>query len=45
MSKVFIIGEAGINHDGKVHIAKKLINIAKKAGVDAIKFQLFKTWK
>lgn len=43
MSKVFIIGEAGINHDGKVHIAKKLINIAKKAGVDAIKFQLFKS--
>ena len=41
MTKVFIIGEAGINHNGKVHKAKKLINIAKKAGVDAIKFQLF----
>lgn len=43
VKKVFIIAEAGINHNGKLDTAKKLINIASKAKVDAIKFQLFKT--
>ena len=36
---VFIIGEIGINHNGEITIAKKLIDMAKKAGCDAVKFQ------
>tara|TARA_B100001093_G_scaffold496611_1_gene542529 strand:+ start:35 stop:1006 length:972 start_codon:yes stop_codon:yes gene_type:complete len=43
MKKVFIIAEAGINHNGKISLAKKLIFISKKAGADAVKFQLFDT--
>ena len=39
--KVFIIAEAGVNHNGDIRIAKKLCDAAKKAGVDAVKFQ---TW-
>jgi N-acetylneuraminate synthase/N,N'-diacetyllegionaminate synthase len=39
----FIIAEAGINHNGDIRIAKKLVNYAKNAGADAIKFQTFKT--
>ena len=39
MKKTFIIAEAGINHNGSIHLAKKLINISKKAGADAVKFQ------
>jgi len=39
---VFIIAEAGVNHNGNIELAFKLINIAKKAGVDAVKFQTFK---
>ena len=38
---VFIIAEAGINHNGNFDIAKKLIFEAKKSGCDAIKFQSF----
>jgi len=38
----FIIAEAGVNHNGKLSLAKKLIEAAKEAGVDAIKFQTFK---
>ena len=40
---VFIIAEAGINHNGSTRIAKRLIDIAAKAGADAIKFQTFNT--
>jgi len=36
---VFIVAEAGINHNGSLKIAKKMINEAAKCGVDAIKFQ------
>ena len=36
---VFIIAEIGINHNGDIEIAKKLIDIAKKCGCDAVKFQ------
>ena len=36
---VFIIGEIGINHNGDIEIAKKLIQTAKKAGCNAVKFQ------
>ncbi len=43
MSKVFIIAEAGVNHNGSVVLAKKLIDVAAEAGVDAVKFQTFKT--
>lgn len=38
----FIIAEAGINHNGDINIAKKMVDEAKKCGVDAIKFQTFK---
>ena len=41
-NKVFIIAEAGVNHNGDLEIAKKLILEAKKAGADAVKFQTFK---
>ena len=36
---VFIIAEIGINHNGNIEIAKKLIDIASSAGCDAVKFQ------
>ena len=39
----FIIAEAGVNHNGSLKMAKRLIGVAKEAGVDAIKFQTFKT--
>lgn len=39
----FIIAEAGVNHNGDVELAKKLIDVAEEAKVDAIKFQTFKT--
>ena len=37
--KTFIIAEIGINHNGELGLAKKLIDMAKKAGCDAVKFQ------
>lgn len=40
---VFIIAEAGVNHNGNFELAKKLINVAKEAGADAVKFQTFKS--
>jgi len=36
---IFVIAEIGINHNGDVEIAKKLIDVAKDAGADAVKFQ------
>lgn len=42
-SKVFIIAEAGVNHNGRLDLAYKLIDVAKEAGTDAVKFQTFKT--
>lgn len=38
---IFIIAEAGVNHNGKTAFAKRLIDVAAKAGADAIKFQTF----
>lgn len=43
MSKVMIIAEAGVNHNGDITIAKQLIDAASITGADAIKFQTFKT--
>ena len=42
-NKTLIIAEAGVNHNGKIKIAKKLIDIACQSGVDIIKFQTFIT--
>ena len=41
-SPTFIIAEAGVNHNGDISIAKKLIDVAVNAKVDAVKFQAFK---
>ena len=38
---VFVIAEAGVNHNGSIDIAKKLIDVACEAGADAVKFQTF----
>lgn len=45
MSKTLIIAEAGVNHNGSIELAKKLVEKAKDAGVDYIKFQTFKASK
>ena len=43
LNKVSIIAEVGVNHNGKIEYAKKLVAVAKKAGADYVKFQTFKT--
>ena len=43
MNKVFVIAEAGINHNGSIANAKKMIAVASEAGADAVKFQTFKS--
>jgi len=45
MSKVFIIAEAGVNHNGSIELAKQLIDVAVEARADAVKFQTFKAEK
>jgi N-acetylneuraminate synthase/N,N'-diacetyllegionaminate synthase len=40
--KTIIIAEAGVNHNGDIELAKKLIDVAVEAGVDYVKFQTFK---
>lgn len=45
MSKVLIIAEAGVNHNGSIQVAKQLVDKAVEAGVDIIKFQTFKSEK
>lgn len=45
MGKVIIIAEAGVNHNGDIEIAKKLIDAAVTAGVDYVKFQTFQADK
>ncbi len=42
MSKTFIIAEAGVNHNGSIELATRLIDVAVDAGADAVKFQTFK---
>lgn len=41
-NRVFLIAEAGVNHNGDIEIARKLIDVAAESGADAVKFQ---TWK
>lgn len=45
MNKTLIIGEAGVNHNGNLQIAKQMIDVAAEAGVDYVKFQTFKAEK
>ena len=42
-NKTIIIAEAGVNHNGNIKIAKKLVDVAKISGADYVKFQTFKT--
>ncbi len=42
MNRIFVIAEAGVNHNGDIEIAKRLIDAAVEAGADAVKFQTFK---
>ncbi|WP_440682497.1 N-acetylneuraminate synthase [Cysteiniphilum halobium] len=44
-NNIFIIAEAGVNHNGSIGLAKKLIDVASDAGADAVKFQTFKAEK
>jgi len=44
-NRTLIIAEAGVNHNGSIELAKKLVEKAKEAGVDYIKFQTFKASK
>jgi N-acetylneuraminate synthase/N,N'-diacetyllegionaminate synthase len=45
MNRCLIIAEAGVNHNGSLDLAKKLVDIAADAGADFVKFQTFKTEK
>ena len=40
--RTFVIGEAGVNHNGDMALAKQLVDLAQAAGCDAVKFQTFK---
>lgn len=41
MKRVYIIAEAGVNHNGDINIAKRLVDAAQEAGADVVKFQTF----
>ena len=40
--KPYVIAEIGVNHEGSLELAKKLIDLAKEGGADAAKFQSYK---
>jgi len=42
MSRIYIVAEIGCNHNGDFNLAKKMVDVAKSCGVDAVKFQTFK---
>ena len=44
-NKIYVIAEIGVNHNGILSLAKKLIKYAKRCGADAVKFQNFNTEK
>ena len=41
MNRVIVIGEAGVNHNGNIELAKELVKVAASAGCDYVKFQTF----
>jgi len=41
--RVFIVAEAGVNHNGRLSLAKRLVDEAVRAGADAVKFQTFRS--
>ena len=43
IERIFIIAEIGVNHNGDINLAKKMIKSASECGVDAVKFQTFKS--
>ena len=45
LNRCFIIAEVGVNHNGDISLAKKLIDVAKECGADAVKFQTYKAEK
>lgn len=45
MSRTLIIAEAGVNHNGSIELAKRLVDVAADAGVDYVKFQTFRAEK
>lgn len=45
MKNTYIIAEAGVNHNGNIVLAKKMVEIARKTGANAIKFQTFRAEK
>ena len=45
MNHITIIAEVGVNHNGDIKLAKKLIDIASECGADIVKFQSFNSEK